>query len=394
MNMATKKDIFEQKQREYWKANKTRKGEILDAVCEVSGLTRKGAIKRFRSIQMRDPVAPRRVGRTTYYTKDVDAALYDVWDAARYPCGELLHPMINEYVDILIRDGMWTHGDEATAKLRAMKCMTVRRRCTSLREKHDIRGHSGTNPSKLKQIIPIFKGPWHDCVPGEGQIDTVAHCGGSLLGDFIWSVCYTDAATYWCVPRAQWNKGQEATRESIVDIRERLPVPLLHLHPDTGGEFVNWHLKGWCGRPEVAIKLTRSEPGKKNDNMYVEERNGHVVRKYLGYERFDCPLLTLLVNEYYDVLALYLNHFQAVRRTESKERVGAKYVRTYEKVPLTPYQRMLAHPEIKDEIKSLLTQEHESLNPLLLKQKLCTLYAKIMRQVRDHGLGNCACGCS
>lgn len=389
MNMAAKNNVFEEKKKEYWKADKERKGEILDAVCEVSGLTRKGAIKHFRRIQMRDPATQTRAGRTTYYTKDVDAALYDVWDAAHHPCGELLYPMINEYVAILVRDGMWVHSDEATAKLRTMKCMTVRRRCTGLRKKHDIRGHSGTKPSELKRIIPIFKGPWNDCAPGEGQIDTVAHCGGSLLGDFIWSVCYTDVVTYWCIPRAQWNKGQEATRESIVRVRERLPVPLLHLHPDTGSEFINWHLKGWCD--EEGIQLTRSEPGKKNDNMYVEERNGHVVRKYIGYERLGCSLLVFLVNEYYDVLALYLNHFQTVRRTESKERVGAKYVRTYEKIPLTPYQRMMAHSKV-GEVKSLLKRKHESLNPLLLKQKLDTLYAKIMRQVRDHGLGNCTCG--
>jgi len=392
MNMATKKDIFEQKQKEYWQADKARKGEILDAVCEVSGLTRKGAIKRFRRMQTRDPLIQTKAGRITYYTKDVDAALYDVWEAANHPCGELLHPLLNEYVDILIRDDLWKHSDEATAKLRSMKCMTVRRRCTSLREKYDvIRGQSGTKPSHLKQIIPIFKGPWNDCIPGEGQIDTVAHCGGSLLGDFIWSVCYTDVATYWCIPRAQWNKGQEATRESIMQIRERLPVPLLHLHPDTGGEFINWHLKGWCDQSDIAIKLTRSEPGKKNDNMYVEERNGHVVSKYLGYERLACPLLVATVNEYYDVLTLYLNHFQAVRRTKTKQRVGAKYVRTYEKQPLTPYQRMMAYPQVSDAVKSLLKHEHEALNPLLLKQKIDTLYGKIMRQVRDHGLGNCDC---
>lgn len=389
MHMATKNDIFEQKKQEYWQADKVRKGKILHAVCEVSGLTRKGAIKRFRRMQTRGPDTQTRAGRTTYYTKDVDAALYDVWNAANHPCGELLYPVINEYIDILIRDDMWKHSDEATAKLRTMKCMTVRRRCTSLRHKYAIRGHSGTKPSTLKRIIPIFKGPWHDCIPGEGQIDTVAHCGGSLLGDFIWSVCYTDAATYWCILRAQWNKGQEATRESIGRVRERLPVPLQHLHPDTGGEFINWHLKGWCDDEE--IRLTRSEPGKKNDNMYVEERNGHVVRKYLGYERLDCPLLVALVNDYYDVLALYLNHFQAVRRTKSKERVGAKYVRTYEKIPLTPYQRMIAHPKVAEEVKDRLRREHALLNPLLLKQELDTLYRKIMRKVRDHALGNCDC---
>lgn len=393
MHMATKNDIFNKYKKEYYKATKARKGEILTVVSEVSGLTRKGSIKRFKGIQTRDPAHQETRGRPVIYTKDVDAALFAVWDAANQPCGTLVYPLIREYIAVLNRDGMWKHGDEATGKLLAMKERTVRRRVESFqRDRPTAKGLSGTKPSELKKIIPIFKGPWDTCVPGEGQIDTVAHCGGSLLGDFIWSVCYTDAATYWVILRAQWNKGQEATRNSIVAIKDRSPVRLFHLHPDTGGEFINWHLKDWCDQPAVGIKLTRSEPGQKNDNMYVEERNGHVVRKYLGYERLGCLAACPLVNEYYDVLALYLNHFQAVRRTTEKVRVGAKYQRKYEKNPLTPYQRMITHSQVSKELRVHLKQVHEAQNPLVLKQKLDTLYGQIMRQTRDHGLGNCACG--
>jgi len=392
MHMTTKHTIFEEKAQEYWKADKRRKGEILDAVCEISGLTRKGAIKRFRRMQTRHSRTTR-AGRKTYYTKDVDVALYEIWEAANRPCGVLLHPLIPEYVAILIRDGMWKHGDETTSKLLAMKCMTVRRRCTRLRTTHEgTHGLSTTKPSHLKQIIPIFKGPWVDALPGEGQIDTVAHCGSSLSGDFIRSVCYTDAATYWVIPRAQWNNGRRATVVSVEEIEMRLPVLLLHLHPDTGSEFINWHLKEWCDEHTPPVRLTRSEPGKKNDNMYVEERNGHVVRKYLGYTRFDCPLVVPIINEFYDTLALYLNHFQAVRRTLSKERVGAKYRRVYEKVAKTPYQRMLEHAHVSEDVKAMLRAEHEALNPLLLKQKLDTLWSMIIKIQRDHGLGKCACG--
>jgi hypothetical protein len=286
--------------------------------------------------------------------------------------------MIAEYVSILKRDGMWNHSDEATGKLLAMKEHTVRRRVGGFAwRKTKKKGLSATKPSHLKAIIPIFKGPWKDKPPGYGQIDTVAHCGSTLLGDLIYTVNYTDTATYWVIPRAQWNKGQEVTRESLETIKEKLPVPILGLHPDTGSEFINWNLKHWCDNEK--IEFTRSEPGKKNDNMYVEERNGHVVRKYLGYVRFDCPLVVPLMNELYDVLALYLNHFQAVRRTLSKERVGAKYKWTYEKVAKTPYQRMLEHPAVSAEVKERLQAEHVKLNPLLLKQEIDRLIAKILK---------------
>lgn len=113
--------------------------------------------------------------------------------------------------------------------------------------------------------------------------------------------------------------------------------------------------------------------------MYVEERNGHVVRKYVGYVRFDRPLVVPVMNEMYDVLALYLNHFQAVRRTETKERVGAKYKRTYEKIAQTPYRRMLEHPAVSEEAKEKLRAEHAELNPLCLKKQIDTLTAKILK---------------
>jgi len=376
--MATKNEIFQEHLSRYLVADTQSKGEILTHVCAVTGMHRKAAIRKFRVLQLRDPAHQEGRGRRVYYTKDVDAALETIWSTANEPCGELLHPMIAEYIAILKRDKMWKHGDEATGKLLAMKEHTVRRRVSGFAWGHrKQKGLSATRPSLLKTIIPIFKGPWKDKPPGYGQIDTVAHCGSTLLGDFVYTVNYTDTATYWVIPRAQWNKGQDATKESLEAIQKKLPVPILGLHPDTGSEFINWNLKHWCDAEK--IEFTRSEPDKKNDNMYVEERNGHVVRKYVGYVRFDCPLVVPLMNELYDVLAFYLNHFQAVRRTQTKERVGAKYKRRYEKVAKTPYRRMLEHDAVPEAVKEKLRAEHTPLNPLLLKKEIDRLIAKILK---------------
>ena len=384
MNMATKNNIIKRYLKEYLEADKIRRSEILDTVTDVTTLHRKSVIRSFRRKQLQDPALIEHRGRPIYFTKDVDSALYTIWDTARKPCGELLFSLIQEYTTILIRDGMWIHRDEATSKLYAMKGHTVRRRVAAFMEKYGGgRGIATTKPSHLKSIIPIFKGPWKDLPPGHGQIDTVAHCGSSLQGDFIYTVNYVDAATYWCIPRAQWNKGQEATLLSMDTIRTTLPVRWLGAHPDSGSEFINWNAKHWCDQNDIA--LSRSEPNKKNDNMYVEERNGHVVRKYLGYLRFDDKMLVPLINTLYDTLALYLNHFQAVRRTETKTRVGAKYVRTYEKVSTTPYARMLAHPAVTDMVKEKLKREHDTLNPLVLKEKIDTLLIEIINKQRDCG---------
>jgi hypothetical protein len=129
MNMATKNEIFERYKEEYWSANnKKRKGEILAHVVDVTRMHRKAAVRKFRVLQMRDPEKQEGRGRRVYFTKDVDHALQTVWKAANEPCGELLHPMIPEYVSILRRDRVWKHGDEAAGKLLAMKEHTVRRR--------------------------------------------------------------------------------------------------------------------------------------------------------------------------------------------------------------------------------------------------------------------------
>lgn len=180
----------------------------------------------------------------------------------------------------------------------------------------------------------------------------------------VYTVNYTDAATLAVLPRAQWNKGQAQTLDSLKTIKKRLWFPLTGIHPDTGSEFVNWFAKEWCD--EEKIELSRSRPGKKNDNMYVEERNGHVVRRHIGYIRLDCHEAVAALNAAYDVLAPYLFHFVTVRRTLKKERVGARYRRTYEKKAKTPYLRTLEHADVADEIKKRLREEHEKLNPLVL----------------------------
>lgn len=387
--MATKKDIFREHLHEWLaiRGDKKKRGEMVREIAHIASIHPKSVARSFRRVQMASPAVQERRGRPPLYTPDVRAALYDVWEAANRPCGELLHPVVSEYLTGFYRVRRWTHSDEVTEKLLRMSEHTMKRIVLKLRQKYGVaHGKSTTTASALKNIIPIFKGPWDNLPPGNGQLDTVAHCGDSVAGDYVFTVSFVDAALYWSMRRSQWNKGQEATKQSLITIKKRLPFPWLMGHPDTGSEFINYVAKEWCD--EQGIVLTRSEPGKKNDNMYVEERNGHVIRKYLGYQRLDADSgIVEIINEYNDVLDLYLNHFQAVRRTLSKERIGAKYHRTFEKQAKTPYQRLLEHEAITSEIKDRVRQEHESLNPLLLKEQLDTLREKIYQYQKQRGHG-------
>lgn len=367
MTMKTKTDIFKEHLEVYLKAVKEKKSDILDHVCFVTKMHRKGAIRKFRVLQLRDPSKQERRGRSEYYGPDVTIALKEIWEAGNEVCGELLYPMIREYVEIFQRDRVWKHGDSATAKLRAMGLSTVKRRVGNfLKARGKRSGVSATRPSHLKHIIPTFSGPWKELPPGNGQIDTVLH-NDTLLGNAVYTVNYTDSATCLCIPRAQWNKGQEATLESMKAIRGKLPYAWLMAHPDTGSEFINYQAKEWFEKND--IKFTRSRPGRKNDNMYVEERNGHVIRKMVGYINLICIDSVDALNEYYDILILYLMHFVAVRKMIGKEKDNSKYKRVYEKIPKTPCQRILEHRGVTEDVKEKLRQEHVKLNPLNFKER-------------------------
>jgi hypothetical protein len=244
---------------------------------------------------------------------------------------------------------------------------------------------SSTSPSILKNIIPIIVGEWNDKPPGYGQIDTVVHCGSSLLGDLVYTVNYTDIATFWHGLSAQWNKGQYATIKSIKSIKERLPFKLKGIHPDTGSEFINWQLKDWCEEKE--IELTRSRPNHKNDNAYVEQKNGHVVRRFIGYIRLDTLETVRILNDLYRKLELYLNHFVPSKKCLKKLRIGSKYQRKYDKAQ-TPYKRVLVHSKINQTIKDDLTKIHQTLNPLNLKGEIDKLLLKLIKIQQQFGNHN------
>jgi hypothetical protein len=385
MTMQTKKDIFREHLEEWLRAggDRKRRGEIAKNICAVAKVHPKSIPRSFRRIQMRDPGIPEKRGRKVFYGADVTAALKDVWEAASRSCGENLHGQIPAYVAILRRDGMWRHEKETTDKLLAMSLGLVKKKVGAFVHVGKMtRGKSLTKPGNIRSLIPIRSGPWDAAPSGTLQIDTVAHCGDSIAGDFIYTVNSSDVATLWGTRRAQWNKGREQTVQSMEAMADDIPFPVLEWHPDSGSEFINWHCKRWAdGRGE---RLTRSRPNRKNDNCFVEERNGHIVRKWLGYARLDDERLVAPLNELYDVLTPYLNHFIASRRVISKERIGSKWKVSREKTSLTPYQRVMARADVGEEVKMKLKAEHDRLNPLVLMREIDRRLRRVFDMRKRH----------
>jgi len=230
-------------------------------------------------------------------------------------------------------------------------------------------GRSLTRPGTLlRHQIPIRGSVWEEGKAGWLEVDTVALCGGSVAGEFVWMVDGVDYATTWVELRAIWGRGQAATLVALRDMEASLPFELLGLDSDNGGEFLNYHVMRWLQKRPRPVFMTRSRPYKKDDNAHVEQKNWTHIRQCFGYERHDNPevveLINTLVKGAYGQL---LNYFHASLKLERKERVEGRLRRVYGQAQ-TPLARVLASAQVSAPIKQRLVQEKARLNPFALKQ--------------------------
>lgn len=191
----------------------------------------------------------------------------------------------------------------------------------------------------LRHQIPIRGSVWQEGKAGWLDVDTVALCGGSASGEYVWMVHGVDYATAWVEVRAMWGRGQAGTLEALRDMEARLPFPLLGLDSDNGGEFLNHHVMAWLQKRARPVFMTRSRPYKKDDNAHVEQKNWTHIRHWFGYERHDNPEVVERINALtrgpYGQL---LNYYHASLKLERKERHEKRVVRVHGK-PTTPLAR-------------------------------------------------------
>jgi hypothetical protein len=261
-----------------------------------------------------------------------------------------------------------------------ISCATIDRRLGPARFEHP-HGLSTTKPGTLlKKAIPVRTyTPWEDEKPGFVEIDLVAHCGQTTEGQYLNTLTATDLATGWTECLAIPNKTQLAVSAAILELRHRLPFPLLGLDSDNGSEFINDTLLRYCQSEQITF--TRSRPYYKNDQAHVEQKNWSIVRHTVGYDRLETPEeLALLVSIYAD-LRLYVNFFQPVLKLIAKERVDGKTTKKYDQAA-TPYRRVLALEQLPFETKVRLTHLYVSLNPVALRANIDTKVARLWKIFR------------
>ena len=338
---------------------------MLDEFTQVTGLHRKAAIRLLNRPD--SPRGDKRRGRPATY-RDVQPPLRTIWEASDRLCSKRLQPFLPEMIRVLRQHGEQQLDASTEAQLCRMSPSTIDRLLRPLRKLGGRRGLSTTRPGNLlKNLIPIRTfADWQENSPGFLEIDLVAHCSESTEGFYLNTLCAVDVASGWteCLP--VWGKGQERVGGAVHKIRQRLPFPLLGLDSDNGSEFINRHLFTYCH--QQGITFTRSRAYKKNDSCHVEQKNGNVVRRLVGYDRYASQAaFQCLERLYYDV-RLYMNFFQPTMKLYSKTRHGAKVHKVYE-VAQTPYQRLLETGVLTEAKQQEMAAMYHRLNPVrLLKQ--------------------------
>ena len=351
----------------YLNAKKEGKGKILDEFIQVTGYHRKAAIRLLhrKGSQKRQ----QRRGRRRRYGYEAVDALRKLWEASDRLCSKRLKPFIGELVRVLRQHGELAINANLEAELCRMSPSTIDRLLQPWRHLGGRHPFSTTKPgSLLKNCIPIRTfADWSEERPGFLEVDLVAHCGESAEGFYLTTLSTVDVASGWSECMGVWGKGQSRVRAAVHRIRQRLPFPLLGLDSDNGSEFINHHLYTYCLGEKITF--TRSRSYKKNDSCHVEQKNWSVVRRLVGYDRYNSRAALECLNLVYATLRHYVNFFQPTMKLTSKTRHGAKVHKVYD-TARTPYQRLLESGMLTSAKQAEMAATYQGLNPVLLLSQL------------------------
>ena len=353
----------------YREKTKKERGLIVDELVRLTGYNRTYACRVLRDAACAGRQPPRTRPRRKTYGPETLQPLRKIWATMDGISGKRLAPFLPEMVTVMERTGELHLPPEVKEKLLRISAATIDRLLAADRRRLQIRGRSRTKPGTLlKHQIPIRTfASWDEGRPGFLEVDLVSHDGGHPVGDWIHTLSATDVASGWTETRACKNKAQVHVFAALLQIRKALPFSLLGIDSDNGSEFNNNHLLGYCSREEITF--TRSRPYRKNDACYVEQKNWHVVRRTVGYVRYDTEEELALLNELYALLRLMTNFFSPQMKLKEKTRDGARVTRRYDEAK-TPYQRLLDAAVLPEDDEERLAALYLSLNPVELQRKI------------------------
>ncbi len=395
LSMEVRRELTLQEARCYRKSSCKEKSLILDQFVRTTGYNRSYAATLLRGYgkivtvqndsktQLCKTTRKRRRGggRPVVYTKLVRDAIGWLWQMFGYKCGKLLVPIIRNNIEAFKKSKFLSKLSEEECKaLVRVSPSTVDRILREQRRKLDIKGTSYTRPNPvLRSLIPIRTfGDWKNVPPGHFQLDCVGHDGGIVSGQCCFTLTAVDVYSGWCERRGLLNRAHKWVIEALDLMRDDCPIPFVEIHPDNGSEFINYAMVKYC---ENNLEITRSRPGKKNDNCYVEQKNFDAVRKLVGYARFTTPRALELLNEIYRVQGVLQNYIYPSFKLIEKTRIGSKYIKKYDS-PKTPAVRLLEDPGTNLSTRKKIQLTLESLNPVALALEVNNLQEKLLQHAQ------------
>jgi hypothetical protein len=361
----TKAELLAALRERYVRVTKAEKTKVLDEFVAVAGCHRKHAIRLLTTISS-PATEPSVVDRRTY-GEAVRQALVVLWEAADRICGKRLKAILPSLITALEQHGHLALDPTVRHDLLSASAATIDRLLASVRSTATKRKKQKTKTKPSKQVPIRTFADWKEPLPGYLEIDFVAHCGSSMQGSFLCSLVATDVCSGWTEVVPLVAREQSLVTEGLEVMRRQFPMPMLGIDSDNDSAFINDTLLAYC--QEQKLEFTRSRAYQKNDQAWIEQKNGAVVRRFVGYERFSGMVAGQCLAQLFQAVRLYVNYFQPSFKLKTKTRQGAKVKKVYHK-PATPCERLLAHASVAEAVKVKLRSERDRLDPLELLQRI------------------------
>jgi hypothetical protein len=363
VSMATRDELLAALTVRFAQAGRGDKARMLTEFVALTGYHRKHAARLLRSGGSGDRSAPR--SRRRLYDDAVREALILLWEASDRICGKRLKPLIPMLVAAMERHGHLALDPAVRQRLEVISAATIDRILAPVRQEAGSRGRRRRAPSsEIRRAVPIRTyADWNDPPPGFFEADLVSHSGPLTSGSFAQTLVLTDIASGWTECAPLLFREQQLLTEVLTVMRGMIPLPILGFDTDNDTVFINETVKAWCEAAGVAF--TRARPYRKNDQAHIEQKNGAIVRRMVGYRRFEGLVATEALATLYRPMRLFVNFFQPSFRLAEKVRDGALIRKRYH-APLTPHQRLVADPRTAQALKDALDAQYATLDPVSL----------------------------
>ena len=362
----TRKELLEAVRRRYRESSKMEKKGILSEVVALTGYHRKHVVRLLGQAACRTEeqiVRAEGVGNRRVYDEAVKEALIIIWEASDRICGKRMKAILPELVEAMESHCHLRLEAEVRRRVLQASAATIDRLLKPIRRGAPSQRKRRRSVTVNKEIPVRTFADWGQVDPGYLQIDFVLHGGMSVAGSFLYTLVGTDVCSAWTEFAALLAREQSLVVEGLEVLFRQIPFPVRGINSDNDSAFINDTLLAFCRKHQIAF--TRARAYHKNDQAWVEQKNGAVIRRLIGYERLSGVVASQALGHLYQAARLHVNYFQPSFKLRGKERKGAKIRRAYES-PATPCERLLRHPSVDDTIKGRLRSQRAELDPVRL----------------------------